>query len=208
MKGKPRLGELQEFPRRELLEALARHYHHLQNEHKRAGPGSRVRRRIEDQMSPLRERFEQVLAEWVPEPELQDAWRKHLNYRAPEPPGPPAVRPLVFRGISEANSVVEIRERGEELEVTIDGALVDRIVGEKDFAAVASPLRYRPNRTDFEEIFSASEDALEALADFVADDGPPPWNYASELLSDGLIDTNAALTPRGRRALAARHEHR
>jgi hypothetical protein len=53
---------------------------------------------------------------------------------------------------------------------------------------------------------AASADALEALATFLAKGESPPWEYVEELLSDGLIDTHAALTPRGRRALASREE--
>jgi hypothetical protein len=94
----------------------------------------------------------------------------------------------------------------EELEVTVDGTLVERITGEKDFAPVHVPLRYRLNGNDVEETFSASVEALGALADFLDDGKPPSWEYPSELLSDGLIDVHFALTPRGRRALATRQE--
>jgi hypothetical protein len=54
------------------------------------------------------------------------------------------------------------------------------------------------------EIFNASPEALQTLAEFVeSDHESPPWDYAAELLADGLIDTHFALTPRARRALAA-----
>jgi hypothetical protein len=44
---------------------------------------------------------------------------------------------------------------------------------------------------------------LRALADYAGDeDASPPWDYAAELLSDGLIDVHFDLTPRGRRAHA------
>jgi len=33
-------------------------------------------------------------------------------------------------------------------------------------------------------------------------DASPPWEYASELLDDGLIDVHFDLTPRGKRATA------
>jgi hypothetical protein len=111
-------GQLEPFPRREELEALVRYYHHLQNEHKRAALESAMRRRVEETLLEVRRGFDRVLEEWVPEEKLRHAWREHLHYRAPEPPGPPAIRPLVFRGVSEAGSVVEIRgTKGEELEV-------------------------------------------------------------------------------------------
>jgi hypothetical protein len=193
-------------PRREELEALVRHYHHLQNEHKRAPADSALRRRIDDRLLQVHERFERLLAEWVPEEELRQAWRDHLHYRASEPSGPDPIRPLLFRGVSDAGSVVEIRRKeGEELEVRVDGALIERLVDDKDFASFdPPPARLRLNGSEFHETFSASPEALEALADFLEDDRPPPWDYASELFEDGLIDVHFALTPRGRRALSQR----
>jgi len=186
-----------------MLEALARRYHHLQNEHQRAAPESGTRRRIEERLLDVRDRFERLLAEWVPDVELRDAWHEYLNYRRPEPSGPPAIRPLVFRGVSDAGAVVEVRgQKGEELEVEIDGSLVARIAAEKDFATTGPRDSFRFDRFSFHEMFDASADALQALADFVAEGGSPPWEHAVELLSDGLIDTHFALTPRGRRALA------
>lgn len=185
-----------------MLDALVRDYHRLQNDHKRAAPGSAVRRRIEERLLDARQRFDRVLAEWVPEPDLRTGWRQYLHYRAPPPPGPQAIRPVVFRGVSDAGAVVEIRGRaGEELAVEVDGSLVERVVGEKDFAAILAPATFRLDHTEFVETFSASPQALDALAHFLADGGSPPWTYASELLGDGLIDTHVGLTPRGRRAL-------
>jgi hypothetical protein len=199
-------SQLGAFPRREMLEALARHYHHLQNEHKRAAPESGMRRRIEERLLDVRERFERVLAEWVPDADLQEAWREYLHNRAPEPPGPLAIRPLVFRGISDAASVAEIRRKqGEELAVEIEGSPVESIFGEKDFAGVELPARFRLDPMEFVETWSASADVLQALEDFLAEEGEsPPWEHAAELLADGLIDTHFAVTPRGRRALANR----
>jgi hypothetical protein len=196
--------EVRELPRRDVLETLAHDYHHLQNEHKRASLESGARRRIEERLVDVRERFDRLLGEWVPDPELREAWREHLHNRVPAPAGPRAIRPLVFRGISEVGSTVEIREgKGEdEYTVEIDGSLVERIAAEKDFSAGAS-FHFRLDGREFEETFSASSEAIDALADFLAgEEASPPWEYAAELLEDGLIDTNAALTSRGRRALS------
>jgi hypothetical protein len=196
---------VEELPRREVLETLARHYHHLQNEHKRAGVESGVRRRIEEQLLEVRERFDRLLEEWVPDTELQQAWREHLHNRVAAPAGPAAIRPLVFRGRSEAAAVVEVRGKGgDELEVEIDGSVVARIAGEKDFTPVIPTFRWRFDGVEFEELFDVSSEALDALADSLREDQSPPWEHAAELLADGLIDTHAALTPRGRRALSRR----
>jgi hypothetical protein len=193
------------LPRREELQALVRHYRHLQNEHIRAPVDSAPRRRIEETLLEVRQRFDRVLEEWVPDEELRRAWREHLHNRAPEPGGPEAIRPLVFSGRSEVTgSVVEIRGReAEELEVTVDGTLIERVDADEDFSVTVPPARFRLNENEFVEIFNASPEALRALADFTDAEGEsPPWDYAAELLSDGLIDTNFGLTPRGRRALA------
>jgi hypothetical protein len=189
---------------REELDALARHYHHLQNEHQRAQPEGSVRRRIEDRLLAVREQFDRLLEEWIPDEQLREEWRTYLHNHRPEPSGPPAIRPLVFRGVSGiSGSVVEIRNRGDELEVTVDGTLVERIEGERDFAVGVPPARFRlDHETEFVETFEVSPDALRALGDFRDDEGAsPPWEYASELLSEGLIDVHFELTPRGRRAL-------
>lgn len=196
--------ELEALPRREELEALARYYHHVQNEHKRAHPEGGVRRRIERRLVRVVAQFERVLEEWVPEPDLRAAWRAFLHHRGPEPDGPAAIRRILFRGLSEAGSLVEIRGKGEDLEVEVDGALFERIAGEKDFAGHALT-EYRLEGVAVREIFEAAPSARRALATFCEEVGsPPPWDHASELLGDGLIDVHFDLTPRGRRALGQR----
>jgi hypothetical protein len=192
-----------ELPRRELLEALARQYHHLQNEHKRFPEGSTMRRRIEARLLDVGERFDRTLDEWVTEDDLRESWRRHLHYRAAVPEGPAAVRPLVFRGISDAGSVVEIRGgKGDDLDVVVDGSLVERIAATKDLGREVLS-KFHVDGFEFRETFTASPDALEALDVFLAGEVSPPWEHAIELLADGLIDTHFDLTPRGRRAQAA-----
>ncbi len=197
-----RRAELETLPLREELDALARSYHHLQNELEGAGVESSVRRELEEKQLDVRERFDRVLEEWVADPELRDAWRAHLHNRAPTPDEPAAIRPLVFQGRSDdTGSVVQIR-RGDGLEVSVDGSLVERVVGDKDFGVDVPSARFRLNGTVFLETFNASPAALEALREFTESADMPPWDYASELLADGLIDVHFDLTPRGRRALS------
>jgi hypothetical protein len=190
-----------EFPLREVLDVLVRLYHHLQNEHKRFPEGSTMRRRIGQRLLDVRERFDRVLDEWVADDDLREDWRRHLHYRAAVPEGPSAIRPLTFRGVSDAGSVVEIRGRnGDDLDVIVDGSLVERIVATKDLKReVPSPLHI--DGFEFRETFAASAYALKALDAFLTGAGSPPWEHATELLTDGLIDTHFDLTPRGRRAL-------
>jgi hypothetical protein len=89
---------LEPLPLREELEALARHFQHLQVEHQNASPGSSARRRLEDKLPQVRERFDRLLEQWVPEVELRQAWRAYLKHHGPEPDGPAALEPVVFRG--------------------------------------------------------------------------------------------------------------
>lgn len=195
--------KVETLPLREGLDALARHYHHLQVEHQNASPESSARRHLEDKLLRVRERFDRLLEEWVPEDELREAWRAYLAHHGPEPDGPPAIRPLVFRGRSEVTgSIVEIRGTGDDLRVEVDGALIERVAADRDFAGTKPVVRFRLNENDYDEIFAASEEALQALADFLDRGDSPPWEHASELLADGLIDVHFALTPRGHRALA------
>jgi hypothetical protein len=204
---KPPLGQLEGLPLREELEALVRHYHHLQNEHKRAPVESAPRRHIENRLLDVRSRFDRLLEEWVPEPDLRRAWVEHLHSRAPMPDGPPGARPLVYAGVAEVTgSRLEIRgESGEELEARIDGALVERLAGQRDVATTTAPLRFRLDGVRYTEIFASPAEALQALDGFLEDElQPPPWDFARELLADGIVDTNFALTTRGRRALASR----
>jgi hypothetical protein len=191
------------LPLHEELDALARHYHHLQVEHQNAQPESSLRRRLEDKLLHVRERLDRVLEEWVPEEELRQGWRAYLEHHGPEPDGPAAIQPVVFRGTSEVTgSIVEFRGSGDELRVEVDGALIERVTAEKNFSSTQPVVRYRVNENEYDEIFAASAEALQALADFLERGESPPWEHASELLEDGLIDVHFALTPRGHRALA------
>ncbi len=159
---------------------------------------------LHDRLLEVRQRVDRLLDEWVTDPELREGWREYLHNHRPEPDGPPAIRPVVFRGRSEtAGSVVEIRGQDDDYTVEVDGSLVERVAAAKDFSVDVPPARFRLNGNEFVEMFAASPEALGALADFYDTGGSPPWEYASELLEDGVIDVHFDLTPRGRRALAS-----
>jgi hypothetical protein len=164
-----------------------------------------VRRHIEERRFDVRERFDRLLAEWVPDEEVREEWRQFLDHHAPEPDQPPEIEPVAFRGIGDVTgSILEVRGSRDEYRVYVDGALSERLVAEKDFAATGPPLTWRYDDVDYRETFDASQDARDALAAFVdaGAAGSPPWGYATELLADGLVDVHFGLTPRGRRALA------
>jgi predicted RNase H-like HicB family nuclease len=194
------------LPIREELDALGRNYHHLQRVHQEEPDGSSARRHVEKRLQEVRERLDRVLEEWVPEDELREAWRKYLEHHGPAPSEPTAIDVVVFHGVAEASGSIAIVRRGaDEYSVEIDGVLTDRVVADKDLRPTVPPLRFRVDGFEFDETFEASDEALDALATFLVEESePPPWEYAGELLADGLIDVHFAATPRGRRALAMR----
>jgi hypothetical protein len=189
------------LPLREELEALAHRYRHLHNEVEQQKPGSGVRRRIEDELLDVRERFDRILEEWVDDEALRGRWREYLHTHTPEPDQPEGIDPLVFRGVNDAGSLAEVRRRSDEFAVYVDGALMERVAADEDFAARVPPATFHVDGFDFRETFAASSEAVRALADFLDEGDQPPWRYASELLADGLVDTHFGLTPRGRRAV-------
>jgi hypothetical protein len=199
--------DVQALPVREELDALARNYHHLREEHRRTRPEGHTRRRLEERMLDGRGRFERILDEWVPNEGLREEWRRYLDEGQPEPSGPPAIEPVVFRGVSDVTgSVAELRGAGEELRVWIDGTLIERIVDDKAFTGIAPEVRFKLNDVEFHETFAASSESLAALRGFLDGQLPPPWDFAKELLADGIVNVHVGLTPRGHRALAAQAE--
>jgi hypothetical protein len=194
------------LPIREELDALVRNYHDVQRVHQEEPQGSSARRHVEQRLLDIRERLDRLLEEWVPDEEVREQWRAYLEHHAPAPAEPGAIDVVVFRGIGEASgSVASVRRGPDAYSVEIDGVLTDRVVADKDFSPTVPPVHFRVDGFEFEETFEASDEALDALASFLAsEDEPPPWQYASELLGDGLIDVDFGATPRGRRALATR----
>jgi hypothetical protein len=194
------------LPIREELDALVRNYHHLQRVHQEEPQGSSARRRVEKRLEDVRERLDRVLEEWVHDEEVREEWRAYLDRHASTPSEPEAIDIVVFRGVAEASGSVAIVRRGPDAySVEIDGVLTDRVVADKDLSPTVPPLRFRVDGFEFDETFEASDEALDALDTFLAEESePPPWEHASELLADGLIDVHFAVTPRGRRALATR----
>jgi len=192
-------------PCREELEALVRDYHHVESEHERAHPEGAVRHHLALRLREDRERFEHALAAYVPDELMQQEWRDYLHHRGGEPSSPTAIRLLVFKGRSSANSMVEIRrDRSGELAVDVDGRLVERLPAEQAPLAVERAAVFELDDVEFRETFDVPPAAAQALREFCASGGKPPWEHASELLSDGLIDLTFGLTARGRRALATR----
>jgi len=185
------------------LAALVHHYRHLHNELEHEKPEGSTRRELEDKLLEVRERFDRLLDEWVPDEELRDQWREYIHNRRPEPHEPAPLVPLAFQGVDDAGSLVQVRGQADEYQVWVDGSLQERIAARKDLSVDEPVLHFRWDGKEIAETFNASQEALNALAGYRDDpDASPPWEYASELLADGLIDVHFDLTPRGKRAIA------
>ena len=192
------------LPLREELRALVHHYQHLHNELEHEKPEGSTRRELENKLRDVRERFDRLLDEWVPDDELHEQWREYMHSRRPEPDEPAGIEPLAFQGVNDAGSVVQLRGQADEYQVWVDGSLQERIAAQKDLSVDKPVLHFRWDGKEIAETFNTSEEALDALAQYRDDaDSSPPWDYASELLADGLIDIHFDLTPRGKRATAA-----
>lgn len=193
------------LPLREELGALVHLYQHLHNELAHEKPEGSTHRELEDKLLDVRERFDLLLDEWVPDEELREQWREYIHNRRPQPDEPAGIEPLVFQGVTDAGSVVQVRGQADEYQVWVDGSLQERIAARKDLSVDKPALHFRWDGKEVGETFNASEEALQALTDYrESHDASPPWEYASDLLADGLIDVHFDLTPRGRRAIVAR----
>jgi hypothetical protein len=198
-----RSPEASGLPLREELASLVHHYQHLHNELEHEKPEGSTRRELEQKLLQTRERFDRLLEELVRDEELREQWREYIHNRRPEPEEPAGIEPLAFQGVTDAGSVVQIRGQADEYQVWVDGSLQERIAARKDLSVDKPVLHFRWDGREIAETFNASEEALNALATYRDErDASPPWEYASELLADGLIDVHFDLTPRGKRAIA------
>ncbi|MBA3538431.1 MAG: host attachment protein [Deltaproteobacteria bacterium] len=187
------------------LRSFADEYRHIQQEHARQSPRSATRHRLAKAMHSVEERFERLLTEWVPDDGLREQWRAFMHGRGDPPEVRPVPSPPLFRGRTEAGSVIEIQRVADGYDLLFDGARIEHS---------QSPWRVDTDRRGLlqlegytcEEVFDAPEPAIQALADFLANRAGPPWPWARELVADGLIDSRFALTARGRRRLNAPRE--
>jgi hypothetical protein len=187
---------------RDELESVVSEYHHVKEEHRRARSGSRVRRHLQARVEELARRFETLLEEAAVDDRERTRWRRHLQGLESEPSEPRARPFLLFRGRSDAGSTLEIHERDDgTLDAVVDGALTERLVGADDLHGSQPGLTFSVGGSVFRETFASPGEARAALVEAIADGAPPPRTYAPALLSDGLIDRNLGLTPRGRRGV-------
>ena len=184
----------------ELLRKLADDFRHLEQEHGRQPQRSATRRRLGSALQDIAARFERLLVEWVRDDVPRMQWREYLHGRAAAPDTPRRPAPPLFKGRTDAGAVIEIRKALAGHDLFVDGALIDHS---------GVPWRLDPDmlgRTQIgehacEETFDAPPPAVNALSEFLAGRATPPWRWARELVDDGLINNELALTPRGQRCL-------
>jgi protein required for attachment to host cells len=184
----------------DLLRRLGDEYHHLEQEHRRQPSESATRRGLDKKLRDIKDHFEHLLAGWVAEPALRERWRDFLRGAAGAPDGPHLRPPPLFKGRTEAGTVVEILPEANGYTVFVDGQRVDC----DDVPWQLEPdMRGRVQIREHvcEEAFDAPEEAVRALDEFLTGRAKPPWPWARELIEDGLIDSQLSLTPRGRRCL-------
>lgn len=178
------------------LRRIASEYRHIQGEHEREGESGSWRRRQKAQLSDLETRFEHILGHWFRDEATRAQWREHLYRAAPEP-APVHDVPRLYRGRSESGSVVDVFETPTgEWEYLVDGAVAERRTAGKSTEATV-----RLGGQTFQEAFDTPAEVLQMLRTYVAEQpsGGPPWESASQLFADGLIDMNFSLTERGQR---------
>lgn len=180
-------------------------FHHERETHRRAAPGTHARSAAAARLRDLDAAFERRLRAWAADERLRQAWRKTLHHGAPAPHEPGPLPKVAFRGRSDAGSeAVAFAGADGMVDLHIDGTLARRLPS----LALTTRGGHATLEIDglpvFEERFAAPRAAREALDAWVSHpDGAPPWLHAAALVTDGLIDRHFALTPRGRRALAA-----
>lgn len=186
------------------LQQLAAEFRHLQAEHGRQAPDGSWRRRLESRLSAVEASFDELVQQWVPDPDAQLAWRRHLHHGGPPPERAASTAPLVFKGRSESGFTVEVRPGADgSLDARVDGTVVARL-SRRWRSDTGGPTTLEIGGQVYREVFDASADARGALLQYVQGAaGEPPWSWARMLLEDGLVDPTFALTDRGRRALAA-----
>jgi protein required for attachment to host cells len=184
----------------DLLRRLGDEHHHVEQEHRRLPARSATRRRLAGKLHDLHDHFEHLLGQWVTEPGLRERWREFLRGGGTAPDAPRLRPPPLFKGRTDAGAVVELRPASAGYALFIDGARVDH---DETPWHLEPDMRGRVQIGDHacDESFDASQAAVRSLGEFLSGRASPPWQWARELIEDGLIDTELALTPRGRRCL-------
>jgi hypothetical protein len=194
------------------LEGLVHEYRRLLEEHKRARPRGRTRRKLEARMKRVRRRFEHRLAEAPVSDRDRRRWLDRLQSGAAWASSSRNLRPLLFLGRSESGSELRIAPADDgTLEAVVDGATVAVLDRADELTGTEPGFVFALDGTEFRETFAVPPSRLAELRQAVEEGRRPRSESLRELIEDGLVDRALGVTARGRRALAldhvaARHE--
>jgi hypothetical protein len=184
------------------LEGLVHEYRRLLEEHKRARPRSRTRRKLAARLKQARRRFELRLAEAPLDDRDRRRWRDRLQSGAAWAAPSGDVRPLLFHGRSASGSELRLLPAtGGTVEAVVDGAAVAVLDGADELTRTEPGFAFALDGTEFRETFAVPPSTLAELRETVEAGRRPRSESRRELIEDGLLDHALDLTARGRRAL-------
>ncbi len=206
----PRTRELQGAPAvsEDELAAIVHVYRHLLEEHRRARPHSRTRRKLETRMAHLSESFEVRLSEAPISERERRVWRDRLHADAAQRGASDRVRQVLFRGSSDSGSELLLLPAADgSLEAVIDGVSVVSLDRADELERTEPGFVFALDGGRFRETTAVPSSALAALRRALVTGGRPLAEHVQELIADGLVDRMLNLTPRGRRVLALDRFH-
>ena len=201
----PRTRQLQGEPAvsQDELEQIVHEYRHLLEEHRRARPDSRVKRKLEARMARVRLRFDVQLAEAPISESDRGLWRDRLHGDVTQPAATDRVRPPLFRGRSDSGSELQLLLcRDGTLEALVNGVFVVVLDRADELTTTEPGFVFELDGARFRETFAVPQSTLAELRETLEDGGNPRPESVRELIADGLVDRTLNLTSRGRRALA------
>ncbi len=189
----------------EALTRLGDDRHKLVEAHARQSEGSAAKQALAHRLDELDARFERITAHWLAS-ELDErerlAWATYF-YEGGRPPRSSAgAPPPLFEGVTESGAQVMVYPRADGRVELVVGGSVERTLPGPFSLSTATSERVRLDEHVCREVFRSTPEALSALAlfrDQASDE--PPWRFARELYSDGLVDPQFGITDRGLRAL-------
>lgn len=201
----PRTRQLQGEPAvsQDEIAQIVHEYRHLLEEHQRAKPNSRARRKLEARMRHVSNSFDVRLAEAPISESERVIWRGRLHGSAMPRAAADRVRQILFRGRSGSGTELVLLPAADgTLEAVVDGAFVAVLDRADELERTEPGFVFALDGSRFRETFAVPKSALVQLRETFVTGGAPQPENVRELIEDGLVDRTLNLTPRGRRALA------
>jgi ribosome-associated translation inhibitor RaiA len=182
-------------------------YRRLHEEHRHARAAGSARRKLEGHLRRLRRKFERLVDEAPLASRDRQRWRNALSGMGPTPAPHADVRPLLYRGRSNAGSELLLLPMPDgTLEAFVDGAAVEVLDRADELERTDPEFAFVLDGTTFHETFAVPKSTLAELREAIASGRAPRPENLRELIEDGLVDGTLGLTARGRRALALDRE--